>query len=50
MTNAQNVNFADIEARARQMRAEAARDGFVAMRRIISDLLSALPLMGGKTA
>jgi len=46
----QDINFAAIEARARQMRAEAARDGFVAMRRAISSLFSGLSLRAGKAA
>lgn len=44
------VNIADIEARARKMRAEATRDGFLAIRRGIANAFAALTLRGAKAA
>ena len=47
--NVQDIDFAAIDARARQLRAEAARDGFVAMRNAVTSLFS-VSLFGRKTA
>lgn len=48
MTN--EINFAEIEANARKMRAEATLAAFVAMRRAFADLFAALTFRGSKAA
>ncbi len=44
------VNFAEIEARARLMRAEAARDGFISFRNALANAFAALTFRGTKAA
>lgn len=48
MTN--EINFAEIEANARKMRAEVARAGFFAVRRAVTNAFSALTFRGSKPA
>lgn len=50
MTMTNEINFAEIEANARKMRAEVARAGFFAVRRAVTNAFSALTFRGSKPA
>lgn len=51
MTNdLSTINHAQIEARARVLRAQAARNGFISFRDAISNVIASLFLRGSKAA
>lgn len=43
-------NFTTFEMRARQMRAQAVRDGLIALRRAVTDVFASLSTTGRKPA